>query len=296
MKRLMLLSVPLSVLLAGCALHSGSDSTPKPVITDTEIAAAKVVLAFVCPAAQDPAALLRKCLPSIKDGNAFKRCLLDECDWGTPVPPAPPATNTSAPLPTATSAPAATSTTAPPASSPTTAAAKPPVGDFWRGIKQASLGTPRVRRDGKVCYLVDTTMWFVPTTTIKGGAHSCDRDHFGTPDNPGMGPTCSWRPWDDPRGPWFKVVSVSAGGGVEVPDLGFGGEVCAIPGTVAKIDTCPRPDSRSCVDGSIFPGPDERLPAEVVEARCSVAGYIPLRWKGTGCYSEHEGTMPELRF
>jgi hypothetical protein len=136
----------------------------------------------------------------------------------------------------------------------------PPALWFWRGINQNNLGNWRTDASGRRCADGDTTMWFrSPGNSACQGAPSCDPDHFGTPTAPCTGVDCSWRNWDDPRGPEFRVDNAtgpvevhnwgakSAAGGT-VPDYGFEVTVCAAPGTVAEIDTCPRFDLYSCVE------------------------------------------------
>lgn len=141
------------------------------------------------------------------------------------------------------------------------AGVEPPVLWFWRGIQQANLGNWHTDAQGRLCADGDTTMWFIsPGNNVDGckGAPACDPDHFGTPAAPCTGVDCSWRNWDDPRGPEFRVSNATGpveihnqnakGTGGKVPDLGFGVRLCAAPGTTASIDTCPRPDVYSCVE------------------------------------------------
>ncbi len=135
----------------------------------------------------------------------------------------------------------------------------PPVLWFWRGINQNNLGNWHTDDQGRMCADGDTTMWFKsPGNGACSGAPSCDPDHFGTPEAPCTGVDCSWRNWDDPRGPEFRVSNNTGpveihnfgakGLNGKVPEYGFGVTVCAAPGTVADIDTCPRSNIYSCVE------------------------------------------------
>ena len=136
-------------------------------------------------------------------------------------------------------------------------------------------------------------MWFhSPGNQVEGcqGAPACDPDHFGTPEAPCTGVDCCWRNWDDPRGPAFIVRSST--GPVEihnhgaqglsgaVPEYGFGVTLCATPGTVAVIDTCPRPDVYSCVEDRYPQFVDDCLPAPL-----TVALPDPYDPSLAGCYS-----------
>ena len=135
----------------------------------------------------------------------------------------------------------------------------PPLLWFWRGISQDNLTWYTDTATGRHCGYGDTTMWFRLPDDHCGGAPSCDPDHFGTTAAPCAGTNCSFRNWDDPRGPELRVtantgpVSVAnygaklAGGG-DAAGYGFEVVVCALPGTKAVIDTCPRCDVHSCVE------------------------------------------------
>ncbi len=170
----------------------------------------------------------------------------------------------------------------------------PPVLWFWRGIQQSNLGNWRTDASGRSCADGDTTMWFQsPGNGVAGcqGAPACDPDHFGTPEAPCTGVDCSWRNWDDPRGPEYRVSNNT--GPVEihnwgaqglngsVPEYGFGVTVCAAPGTVAVIDTCPRADVYSCVQ--------DRYPQFVDDCTTVLltVSVPPARYSPTlaGCYS-----------
>lgn len=135
----------------------------------------------------------------------------------------------------------------------------PPMLWFWRGIHQDNLSW-FTDDTGRSCAHGDTTMWFHCTENQQDGcrgAPACDPDHFATEERTCMGNCCCWRNWDDPRGPEFRVsentgpVEIHNRGAKglngDVPEYGFGVTICALPGTVAKIDTCPRSDVYSCV-------------------------------------------------
>ena len=169
----------------------------------------------------------------------------------------------------------------------------PPVLWFWRGIHQDNLSW-YTDGSGRSCAAGDTTMWFqCPGNSGPncGGAPACDPDHFGTPDVPCTGVDCCWRNWDDPRGPEFKVISST--GPVEihnqgaqglngsVPEYGFGVTLCAAPGTVAVIDTCPRSDVYSCVQDR-YPQFVDDCTTVLLTVAVPPAQYDPSL---AGCYS-----------
>lgn len=169
----------------------------------------------------------------------------------------------------------------------------PPVLWFWRGIQQSNLGW-YVDETGRSCAEGDTTMWFQsPGNGAEGcdGAPSCDPDHFGTPEAPCTGVDCSWRNWDDPRGPEFRVSNATAeveihnqnasGSNGKVPDFGFGVTMCAAPGTVAVIDTCPRPDVYSCVEDR-YPQFVDDCTTVLLKVSSPPQQYLPSQ---AGCYS-----------
>jgi hypothetical protein len=137
----------------------------------------------------------------------------------------------------------------------------PPLIWFWRGISQENLTWYTDTATGRRCGYGDTTMWFRLPDDHCGGAPACDPDHFGTSTTPCAGTNCSWRNWDDPRGPELRVtantgpVSVANYGaklasGAAAGGYGFEVVVCAMPGTKAVIDTCPRCDVHSCVESN----------------------------------------------
>jgi hypothetical protein len=137
----------------------------------------------------------------------------------------------------------------------------PPLFWFWRGITRDNMGW-YTDETGRSCAQGDTTMWFwCPGNTAEGcgGAPACDAGHFANPEGQTCtGDDCCWRNWDDPRGPEYRISNAS--GPIEihnwgaqgvnggVPELGFEVTMCALPGTTAFIDTCPRADVYSCVE------------------------------------------------
>jgi hypothetical protein len=170
----------------------------------------------------------------------------------------------------------------------------PPKLWFWRGINQGNLGNWRTDAQGRRCADGDTTMWFsCPGNSAFSGAPSCDPDHFGTPAAPCTGTDCLWRNWDDPRGPEFRVSGAT--GPVEVhnwgardslgkvAEYGFEVTVCAAPGTVAQIDTCPHFDVHSCVQDN-YP----QLLDQCAAVLLTISAPRPGHPAGTGsCYSNY---------
>ena len=164
----------------------------------------------------------------------------------------------------------------------------PPTLRFWRGMA-ASNARWYTDSTGRRCAAQDTTMWFVTPHRTCGGAPSCDPDHFGPGPGGciGTGPDCSWRNWDDPRGPELRVLSTS--GPVEVGNQGdrdasgkpipFGFTVwaCAAPGTIAVLDTCPRPNVHACVETN--------YPELTYQCRAVPLPVEPSPSGGAGCYS-----------
>ena len=169
---------------------------------------------------------------------------------------------------------------------------KPPALWFWRGIHQGNLGNWRTDGSGRHCADGDTTMWFhSPGNAACKGAPSCDPDHFGTTEAPCTGVDCCWRNWDDPRGPEFRVSNnsgpvevhnwgASSASGGKVPDYGFEVTVCAAPGTVADIDTCPRFDVHSCVEDN-YPQFVDQCTTVLLQIQPPPTGYPST----AGCYS-----------
>lgn len=189
------------------------------------------------------------------------------------------------PTPTASSTMTLTPTAASPSPTPTQGPAlNPPTVYFWRGIKQANAAWS-YDAQGRHCALIDTTIWYVAHMDPScHGAPSCDTDHF-----PCMGPTCSWRPWDDVRGPLFYIggrAATSDGmyGPVQYWRSGYGGLFCAAPGAVVSIDTCPWPDQRACT----VPGDYDDFAANCPH------GTTPVPVQGSGCYSKVEDV--QIRF
>jgi hypothetical protein len=170
----------------------------------------------------------------------------------------------------------------------------PPTLRFWRGVNQNNLGW-YTDESGRHCANGDTTMWFACADNGPpdcGGAPACDPDHFQNPDGVTcMGNCCSWRNWDDPRGPELRVSSAT--GPVEihnygaqgvngpVPEFGFEVSLCAEPGTVAVIDTCPRADVYSCVETN-YPQLIDQCTTVLLPVRDAPPGYDPSQ---RGCYS-----------
>jgi hypothetical protein len=172
------------------------------------------------------------------------------------------------------------------------AGVKPPLLWFWRGINQSNLMNWRSDPSGRHCADGDTTMWYWLPNAPKGGAPACDPDHFGTPTMPGTGPDCSWRNWDDPRGPEFRIsnntnpVDVTNWGARDsnnqlVPGYGFEVIVCAAPGTTARIDTCPRWDVHSCVETN-YPQQTDQCDPVPIPVDVPPMGISPTI---AGCYS-----------
>jgi len=169
----------------------------------------------------------------------------------------------------------------------------PPVLWFWRGIHQNNLSW-YTDESGRHCGDGDTTMWFhcadnqVPGC---GGAPACDPDHFATETQTCMGDCCCWRNWDDPRGPEYRVSGNTGpveihnwgaqGTGGSVPDFGFGVTLCALPGTTAVIDTCPRLDVYSCVQDR-YPQWVDDCTTVLLTVSLPPAQYDPSL---AGCYS-----------
>jgi hypothetical protein len=169
----------------------------------------------------------------------------------------------------------------------------PPVLWFWRGIHQGNLGNWRTDASGRRCADADTTMWFKsPGNSACAGAPSCDPDHFGTPAAPCTGVDCCWRNWDDPRGPEYRVSEATGpveihnwgardSSGAKVPDYGFEVTLCAAPGTVAKIDTCPHVDVHGCVQDA-YPEILDQCAAVLLTVWPPPAGFPA---SAAGCYS-----------
>lgn len=220
-------------------------------------------------AATCPEGQLRDCVGrKNEDGSDANPPVFCYCYTPTPaaVIPSPNPSDTS------TSSPTSVPTVAPsPTSAPQTQA--PPQIDVWRGCQQSNMD-PIKGGGGLAC---DTTMIFwCPMVPPKGqpggvdGARSCDPGHSVV-----FRYCCGSREWDDPRGPLFVVDNPA----VKVQQDAFGALFLAPPGTVANINTCPRPDVHSCVIAAETGDHTQDCPS----------GKIPLTPRaGNGCFGAHE--------